>query len=77
MDGGVRVRRIVAYSTCWETVEEMQKDLEILTIGPTTGRGRARWRFGGETPSAVFKRGIAPKRTRKNPSARKEVEADT
>ena len=64
--------RIKGRTTWYETVEEMQKDLDVYLETynqrrPHQGRG-----MKGRTPYAVFKAGIARKRTRK-PSARKEV----
>ena len=64
--------RIKGRTTWYETVDEMQKDLDayLETYNrrrPHQGRG-----MKGRTPYAVFKAGIARKRTRK-PSARKEV----
>jgi len=64
--------RIKKRTTWYETVEEMQKDLDayLETYNqrrPHRGRG-----MEGRTPHAVFKAGIPRKRTPK-PSARKEV----
>ena len=64
--------RIKGRTTWYETVEEMQKDLDVYLETynrrrPHRGRG-----MEGRTPYAVFKAGIPRKRTRK-PSAGKEV----
>ena len=64
--------RIKGRTTRYETVEEMQKDLDVYLETynrrrPHQGRG-----MKGRTPYAVFEAGIPRKRTRK-PSARKEV----
>ena len=64
--------RIKGRMTWYETVEEMQKDLDVYLETynrhrPHRGRG-----MEGRTPYEVFKAGIPRKRTRK-PSAKKEV----
>ncbi len=64
--------RIKGRTTWYETVEKMQKDLDVYLETynqrrPHQGRG-----MKGRTPYMVIKAGIARKRTRK-PSARKEV----
>ena len=64
--------RIKGRTTWYETVEEMQKDLDVYLETynqrrPHRGRG-----MEGRTPCDVFKAGTPRKRTRK-PSARKEV----
>ncbi|MDE0074407.1 MAG: macro domain-containing protein [Gammaproteobacteria bacterium] len=64
--------RIKGRTTWYETVEEMQKDLDVYLETynrrrPHRGRG-----MEGRTPYDVFKAGIPRKRTRK-PSAGKEV----
>ena len=65
--------RIKGRTTWYESVEEMQKDLDgyletYNTRRPHHGRG-----MEGTTPYEVFKAGIPNKRRTRKPSARKEV----
>ena len=66
--------RIKGRTTWYESVEEMQKDLDgyletYNTRRPHRGRG-----MDGRTPYEVFKAGIPRKQRTRKPSARKEVE---
>ena len=64
--------RIKGRTTWYETVEEMQKDLDVYLETYNQRRPHRGCGIEGRTPYEVFKAGISRKRTRK-PSARKEV----
>ena len=65
--------RIKGRTTCYESVEEMQKDLDGYLQTYNTRRPRRGCGMKGRTLYEVFKAGIPRKRRTRKPSAREEV----